>query len=81
MKKRLITKSNEVQSETRRGHASRPYNSAGRHLVRTSSNVTSSDARRPICPEIVIHWVYALSGHNLDKDEVRQRTKTLRGTE
>jgi len=40
MKKRLTTKSNELQSETRRGHASRPYNSAGRHLVRTSSEVT-----------------------------------------
>jgi len=49
----LITKSNEVQSETRRGHASRPYNSAGRHLVRTSSNVTSSDARHPICIQVL----------------------------
>ena len=32
IKKRLTTKSNEFQTETRRGHASRPYNSAGRHL-------------------------------------------------
>ena len=44
----VTTKSNELQSETGRGHASRPYNSAERHLVRISSNVTSSDARRPI---------------------------------
>ena len=46
MKKRLTTKSSELQSETRRGHASRPYNSTARYLVRISSKVTSSDARR-----------------------------------
>ena len=53
-KKRLITKSNELQSETRRGHAPRAYNSAGRHLVRISSKVTSSVARRRYLQKIAL---------------------------
>jgi hypothetical protein len=45
----------ELTCETFIGHASRPYNITGIHLVLTSSNTTSSDASRPGFPKILLN--------------------------
>ena len=50
MKNRLTTKFNELMSDLRSGHASKPYSNAGMHLVRMISIITSSDAHPPILP-------------------------------
>ena len=46
-KNRFIAKSNIRLSEAFNGQASRPYNQTDTHLLRTSCNVTSSDAVLP----------------------------------
>ena len=48
----LTTKSKELSSDLARGHASRPYNKLGMHLVLINCKTTSSDATRPTFPKI-----------------------------
>ena len=47
MKNLLITKSRDWRSDLVKGHASRPYSSAGKHLALINWRVTYSEATRP----------------------------------
>ena len=48
-----MTKSNDRMSDLIKGHASRPYNKAGMHLLLTRSMITSSNAILPILPNML----------------------------
>ena len=53
MKNLLMTKSNDRLSDFVNGHASRPYNKAGMHLLLISCMMTSSEAILPILPNML----------------------------
>ena len=53
IKNLLMTKSKDRVSDLVNGHASRPYNKAGMHLLLISCIMTSSEAILPILPNML----------------------------
>jgi len=59
MKNLLITKSRDCRSDLVKGHTSRPYSSAGKHLTLINWKVAPSEATRPIFAKtrMLTHWM------------------------
>ena len=57
-------RSNELQSETRRGHASRPYNSAGRHYYTTLRKAAVFLSARNTREIFHVHTVWSNVDHS-----------------